>query len=111
MSSPSVPPEVVSVRLDFGSYELEADDCRELIRILRARGEQPDGAAALSSARCLEALLDTPPEARAHEAPTEDELDAIADAAWDWLRRVGPAELPERVLLMLDVLRARHVHE
>ncbi len=61
-------------------------------------------------ARRLEALLD----GRAGVQPddvTEDELDAVANAAWDWLRASAPMRFPERVLLLLDVLRARHAHD
>jgi hypothetical protein len=110
-SSPSARrEEVVSLNLDLGSYELGASECRELIRILHRLGEQPDYVAADASARRLEALLHQPAGPSAGNV-TEDELDAIATAAWDWLQRVGSDAIPERVLLVLDVLRARHVHE
>ena len=102
--------EVVSLNLDLGSYELGVGECRELIRVLHRRSERPDGGAADASARRLEALLHRRVGLSAGNV-TEDELDAIANAAWDWLQRVGPDAFPERVLLVLDVLRARHVHE
>jgi hypothetical protein len=102
--------EVVSLNLDLGSYELGVGECRELIRLLRRRSERPDGGAADVSARRLEALLHRRASPSAGNM-MEDELDAIANAAWDWLQRVGPDAFPERVLLVLDVLRARHVHE
>ncbi len=111
----SAPPsrrwEVVRLDLEFGSYELGVDECRELIRILHRRGEQPDGEAALLGARRLEAVLDQHPEVDSARGVTEEQLDAVADAAWEWLQRVDSNVLPERVLLLLDVLRARHVHE
>jgi hypothetical protein len=102
--------EVVSLNLDLGSYELGVGECRELIRVLHRRSERPDGGAADASARRLEALLHRRVGPSAGNV-TEDELDAIANAAWDWLQQVGPDAFPERVLLVLDVLRARHVHE
>ncbi|MDH4102871.1 MAG: hypothetical protein OEV29_05760 [Thermoleophilia bacterium] len=102
--------EVVCLNLDLGSYELGVGECRELIRLLHRRRERPDGAAADASARRLEALLYRRAGPSAGNM-TEDELDAIANSAWDWLERVGPDTFPERVLLVLDVLRARHVHE
>jgi hypothetical protein len=98
----------VSLKLDFGSYELGAEECRELIRCLHRRSERTDDVAALASARYLEGLRD----ARAGvDHVTEEELDAIADAAWDWLQNAGSDALPERVLLVLDALRSRHAHE
>ena len=102
--------EVVLLELDLGSYELGTDECDELIRVLRGRGRLPGGGTADASADRLEGLLGRR-AGTAFGAVTEGELDAIADAAWDWLQRVGPATCPERVVLVLDVLRARHAHE
>jgi len=111
MSSLSSPrDEVVCLNLDGGSYELGVGECRELIRFLERRGERSERNPARVFARRLEALLD----GRAGVQPddvTEEELDAVADAAWDWLQRDGPDRFPERVLLLLDVVRARHARD
>lgn len=104
-------PEVVRLGFDFGSYELGGDECRELIRILRLRGDRPGGEVELACAYRLEAILDGAADVRSLGGATEAQLDAIAEAAWAWLQRVGPETCPERVLVLLDVLRARHVHE
>jgi hypothetical protein len=104
-------PQTVRLDLDFGSYELGADDCRELIRVLRRHGRRRDGEAALASAQRLDGLLAQRAGVHRPSALSEAQLDAIADAAWEWLRSVGPDRLPERVLVLLDVLRARHIHE
>ena len=103
--------EVVQLDFDFGSYELGAGECRELIRILRQRGDQPGGEVELACAYRLEMILDGSADVRSLCGATEAQLDAIAEAAWSLLQQVGPAACPERVLVLLDVLRARHVHE
>jgi hypothetical protein len=102
--------EIVRLELDLGSYELETSECRELIRFLERRGERPDGAPARAAARRLEDLVDMRAGIPFGDVG-EEELDALADAAWDWLQRDGPDRCPERVLLVLDVVRARHAHE
>jgi len=102
--------EVVCLRLGFGSYELGVGECRELIRFLDPRREPSERNPASLLAHRLEALLD----GRAGIQPgdvTEEELDAVADAAWEWLQRAGPDRFPERVLLLLDVVRARHARD
>jgi len=102
---------VISLDLEFGSYEVGAGEGRELARLLRRRAEGLSGSPALTAAVHLEALVDEP-AGRVSGGPIgEDELDAIADAAWDWLQRAGPDAFPERVLVLLDALRARHVHD
>jgi hypothetical protein len=111
MQTPGLRREVVRLDLDFGSYELGLDECRALTRILRRRGEEPEGALALACADRLEALLDGRVEPHSSGGMTEEQLDTIADAAWEWLRRAGRDGVPERVLVLLDALRARHVHE
>ena len=111
MSSLSSPrDEVVCLNLGFGSCELGVGECRELIRFLERRGEGSERSPARMFARRLEALLD----GRAGVQPddvTEEELDTVADAAWDWLQRDGADRFPERVLLLLDVVRARHARD
>lgn len=106
---PSLRGEVLRLELGFGTYELAPGECSELAGLLRGRSEQPDAGSALAAACRLESLL----EEGGHGAPAIDEaeLDAIADAAWGWLRQVGPDELPPRVLLLLDGLRARRAHD
>ena len=102
--------EAVVFRLDWGSYELGVGECRELIRFLERRGERSNGDSARAFARRLKALLDS----RAGILPgdvTEEELDGIADAARDWLERDGPDLFPERMLLLLDVVRGRRAHD
>jgi hypothetical protein len=108
MTSP--PGTVVRLEFDLGSFELGTDECRELIRRLDHRAAGPGGAHARSLAHRLSTLL----ESGATTLPggiEEDELDALADAAWDWLEHVGSDGFPERVMLLLDVVRARHAHE
>jgi hypothetical protein len=105
------PEEVVRLELDVGSYELGVDECSELVRRLRRKSERAGEGPADASANRLESLLGRRVGIVATARATEDELDAIADAAWDWLRSVGRADVPERVLVVLDVLRARHAHE
>jgi hypothetical protein len=100
---------VVTLDLDFGSYDLGIDECGELIRVLAQRGRRNEGGAAVASARRLEALFER--DAAHVGVLSEDELDAIADAAWEWHERVGSGAFPERVLLVLDALRARHARE
>jgi hypothetical protein len=106
----SPPGTVVRLELDLGSFELGTDECRELIRRLDHRAASPGGAHAGELARRLASLL----ESGATTLPggiEEEELDALADAAWDWLERDGSEGFPERVILLLDVVRARHAHE
>jgi hypothetical protein len=98
--------DVVWFELDGGPYELGVDECRELIRLLGRRVERPGAGAALACARSLETLLDE--GSLGAGALSEPQLDALADAAWDGLRRDGPDAVPERVLRLLDALRARH---
>lgn len=102
---------VVRLELDFGAFELGADECAELVRLLRQAGGGPGKAPAETSAHRLEALLERPGAPPVPRCVSEDELDAIADAGWEWLRRSGPQAVPERVLTLLDALRARHAHE
>ena len=102
--------EVVRLSFDFGTFELGVAECRELVRILR-RGEEPVGAPAVACADRLEAVLDGRVRPGALSELPEEQLDPLADAAWGWLQRAGQDGLPERVLTLLDVLRARHVHE
>jgi hypothetical protein len=102
--------EMVRLDLGFGTYDLGRGECGELAGFLRRRGEQPGDDGALAAAGRLEALLQD--EAAPTPGPvTEAELDALADAAWQWLRQVGAAGLPPRVLVLLDGLRARHAHD
>ena len=96
--------------LDFTSLELTLDECTKLVGLLRERSRLPGGGPAGAAADRLDVL--------GHEVvgmPTERvpeaELDAIADAAWEWLRGAGSDAVPEHVLLLLDVLRSRHAHE
>lgn len=102
--------EVVFLSLDFGAYELGVGECRELIRFLDRCGEPSEPNPARVCARRLEALLDGRTAIQPGDV-TEEELDAVADAAWDWLQRDGPDRFPERVLLVLDVVRARHARD
>lgn len=96
----------VTLELGIGGYELAPAECAELAGILRARGAE--SLPALAAARRLESLeADVSADSPADDA----ELDAIADAAWTWLEQVGPADLPPRVLVLLDALRARHAHD
>jgi hypothetical protein len=102
--------EVVRLDLGFGTYELGFGECGELAGFLRKRAEQPRDGGALAAASRLEALLQGEAASTTARA-TEAELDALADAAWDWLCQVGSTGLPPRVLALLDGLRARHAHE
>jgi hypothetical protein len=101
---------VVRLNLDVGSFELGVGECRELMRSLERRGELPDGAGALAFRRRLASLLESG-ETTLPGGVGEDDLDAVADAAWAWLERDGLDGFPERVLLLLDVARARHAHD
>jgi hypothetical protein len=103
--------DVVRLELDLGSYELGAEECRELVRLLRQRSELPDGLPAAVCADRLEALVFGSAGIAPAGTMTEDELDAVAEAAWTWCQDVGAEALPERVLHILDLLRARHTHE
>jgi len=103
--------DVVRLELDLGSYELGAEECRELVRLLRERSELPDDLPAGACADRLEALVFGPAGIPPAGTMTEDELDAVAEAAWTWCQDVGSEALPERVLRILDLLRARHTHE
>jgi hypothetical protein len=103
--------EVVRLDLDFATFELGADECEELVRLLRRRGAQPGGEPASIGANRFEAVLRTGRGAAAAGDVSDAELDALADAAWDWLRSSGPDATPERVLFMLDTLRSRHAHD
>lgn len=109
-SGPELPTaEAIRLELDFGVLELRVDECAGLVRLLRERSRQPGGEPAaaaadrLDAARCAGSV--------AAENVQENELDAMADAAWEWLSRAGPGVVPERVLLLLDVLRSRHGRE
>lgn len=109
-----VPPsseQVVRVELDLGLYELGEDECRELIRRLRERGRQRGDEPAAACADRLEALLFGTAGIRPAGRATERELDALAEAAWEWCGEVGSGALPERVLRILDVLRARRARD
>ena len=102
--------EVVRLRLDFASLELSLDECSELVRLLRERSRLPGGGPAGGAADRLDVVgseIVSVPTERVPEA----ELDAIADAAWEWLRSTGSDGVSERVLVLLDVLRSRHAHE
>jgi hypothetical protein len=103
--------DVVRLELDLGSYELGAEECRELVRLLRQRSELPDGVPAGAGADRLEALVFGSAGVAPAGTMTEEELDAVAEAAWAWCQDVGTEALPERVLRILDLLRARHTHE
>jgi hypothetical protein len=103
--------DVVRIELDLGSYELGAEECRELVRLLRQRSELPDGLPAGACADRLEALVFGSAGVAPAGTMTEGELDAVAEAAWTWCQDVGAEALPERVLRILDLLRARHTHE
>jgi hypothetical protein len=99
--------EVIHLELDFGALELSVDECAELVRLLRERSARPGGAEAGAAADRLAIGLGSVGAANVRE----EELDAMADAAWAWLNRAGSDTCPERVLLLLDVLRSRHAHE
>jgi hypothetical protein len=103
--------DVVRLELDLGSYELGAEECRVLVRRLRERSELPDGRTAATCADRLEALVFGSAGVAPAGSMTERELDAVAEAAWAWCQDVGSEALPERVLRLLDLLRARHAHE
>ena len=109
VKAPPARHDVVWLDLGFGSYELGADECHQLIRFLSHRAGRPGARAELACARRLEALLDE--DSLGRGALSERQLDAVADAAWDWLQRVGSDALPERVLCFLDAVCARHGHE
>ena len=99
---------VVQLDLELGSFELGVGECRELIRCLDRCGERANSACARALARRLESHLESGDPT---ETISEAELDSIADAAWDWLERDGLDRFPERVLLLLDVVRARRAHD
>jgi hypothetical protein len=103
--------EVVRLGFDFGTYELELAECRELARSLRRADEEPAEERAVACADRLDAVLDGRVEPGSRSGITEEHLDPLADAAWEWVRHVGHDGVSERVLTLLDVLRARHVHE
>lgn len=107
LESPTV--EVVRLELDFGVFELSVDECTELVRLLRERSRQPGGGPAAAAADRLDVAR--PVRSVTASNVREKELDAMADAAWEWLERAGPDLVPERVLLLLDVLRSRHTRE
>ena len=77
--------------------------------ISRTWGQALGASPASSFAYRLESLLHDRAAQRAHV--TEEELDAIADAAWSWLQRDGRDGFPERVIVLLDAVRARHAHD
>jgi hypothetical protein len=79
------------------------------MRFLERRGERSKQSSATLFARRLESLLNGRPDQLDHV--TEDELDAAAGAAWDWFERDGRDGIPERVLVLLDAVRARHAHD
>lgn len=108
--SPGSADEVVRLELDFTSLELTLDECSKLVGLLRERSRLPGGGAAGAAADRLDVLGGEISSMTSERVP-ETELDAIADAAWEWLRRVAPDAVPEHVLLLLDVLRSRHAHE
>ena len=101
---------VVRLELDLGSFELGRDECSELIRRLDQRAERTHDPGPRSLARRLASLLESG-DTVLPGGIEEEELDALADAAWDWLERDGPDGFPERVMVVLDVVRARHAHE
>ena len=101
--------EVIHLELDFGALELSVDECAELVRLLRGRSQRPGGAKAGAAADQLDNALSLGSVSAANVR--EEELDAMADAAWEWLNRAGADTCPERVLLLLDVVRSRHAHE
>lgn len=98
----------VRLSLEFGSFELGTDEGRELVRLLRRHAGELGGSPALAAADRLEEQLVRP---GATHGIGEEELDALAAAAWEWLERVGPGACPERVLTLLDALRSRHAHD
>ena len=102
--------EVVCLELDFTSLELTLDECSKLVGLLRERSRLPSGGPARAAADRLDALGREVVSTATERVP-EAEFDAIADAAWEWLRGAGSDAVPERVLLLLDVLRSRHAHE
>ena len=102
--------EIVRVELDFTSLELTRDECSELVGLLRGRSRLPGGGPAGAAANRLD-LLGRGVVDMANGRVPEAELDAIADAAWKWVRRAGSDAVPEHVLLLLDVLRSRHARE
>lgn len=102
--------EVVRLELDFTSLELTLDECSELVGLLRGRSRLPGGGPAGAAADRL-AVLGGEIATLGTERVPEAELDALADAAWEWLRGAGSDAVPEHVLLLLDVLRSRHARE
>jgi len=102
--------EIVRLELDFTSLELTLDECSRLVGLLRERSRLPGGGPAGAAADRLD-VLGGEISSMASERLPEAELDAIADAAWEWLRGAGSDAVPEHVLLLLDVLRSRHARE
>ena len=102
--------EIVRLELDFTSLELTLDECGKLVGFLRERSRLPGGGSAGAAANRL-ADLGHEVASMAGERVPEAELDAIADAAWEWVREAGSDAVPGQVLLLLGVLRSRHAHE
>jgi hypothetical protein len=105
--SPAV--ELIRLELDFDVLELTVDECSELVRLLRERSEQPGATPAGAAADRLDVACRVGTVAA--ETLRDEELDAMADAAWEWLSRAGAGSVPERVLFLLDALRSRHARE
>jgi hypothetical protein len=101
--------DVVSLDVGAGAYELGVEECRELVRLLGRRAGRPGAGAALACASRLETILDE--GGLGSGAFSERQLDALGDAAWDWLERDGLDAVPERVVRLLDAVRARHGRE
>jgi hypothetical protein len=106
----SITEDVVHLELDFASLELSVDEFSELVRLLRERSRLQGGGPAGAAADRLD-LVRREVVSMATKRVPEAELDAMADGAWEWLRGAGSDPVPERVLLLLDVLRSRHAHE
>jgi hypothetical protein len=105
--SPAV--ELIRLELDLGVLELTVDECAELVRLLREKSEQPGGIPAAAAGDRLDVARRVGSVAVA--TLRDEELDAMADAAWEWLSRAGAGSVPERVLFLLDALRSRHARE
>jgi len=109
-SPASTAEEIVRLEFDFASLELTLDECSNLVGLLRERSQLPGGGSAGAAADRL-AVVGSEVVSTPTDRVPEAELDAIADAAWGWVRGVGSDGVPEHVLLLLDVLRSRHAHE